>query len=105
MMRMETFSAHSQETRDYLKEKYRNDILKANEEFVQFKIGISKKVPSALHYELCEGKMQLHFEWGAWGGEWLGLRHYLYEQTKHFKDVSWDNSAKHYRALYVELTQ
>ena len=49
MMRMETFSAHSQETRDYLKEKYRNDILKANEEFVQFKIGISKKVPSALH--------------------------------------------------------
>ena len=89
-MHMEAFSAHSQETLDYLKEKYRNDILKANEEFVQFKIGISKKVPSVLHYELCEGKMQLHFEWGAWGGEWFGLRKYLYEQTKYFYDVSWD---------------
>ena len=90
MMRMETFSAHSQETLDYLKEKYRNDILKANEEFVQFRIGISKEVPPALHYELYEGKMQLHFEWGALGREWFGLRKYLYEQTKYFEDVSWD---------------
>lgn len=94
-MHMEAFSAHSQETLDYLKEKYRNDILKANEEFVQFKIGISKEVPRALHYELYEEKMQLHFEWGAWGGEWFGLRHYLYEQTKHFEDVSWDKWQDH----------
>lgn len=90
MMRMDAFYAHSQETLDYLKEKYRNDILKANEEFVQFKIGISKEVPRALHYELYEGKMQLHFEWGALGREWFGLRKYLYEQTKFFDEVSWD---------------
>ncbi len=89
-MPMEAFSAHSQATLDYLKEKYRDDILKANEEFVQFKIGISKKVPPALHYELYEGKMQLHFEWGALGGEWFGLRRFLYDRTQYFEDVSWD---------------
>lgn len=90
-MPMEAFSAHSQATLDYLKEKYRDVILKANEEFVQFRIGIPRDdVPPALHYELYEGKVQLHFEWGALGREWFGLRRYLYERTQYFEDISWD---------------
>lgn len=89
---MEEFSAHSQATLDYLKEKYQDDILRANKEFVQFKfmIDASKEVPSTLHYELHEGKMQLHFEWGALGGEWRRLRLYFIERTRYLESISWE---------------
>lgn len=87
---MENFLVHCEDTYSYLRNKYSDIYINNSEDWIQFKVALPEsKQNYSLHYELYEGKMQLHFEWGVLGGEWWNLREFLISATKSQNDIVW----------------
>lgn len=87
---MEDAFANSKEAFEYVKKKYPDIYQYTGDSFVQLKVALPDNIrKNALHYELCEGKMQLHFEWGVIWNDWGNLRSSLVSATRSQNDIKW----------------
>lgn len=87
---MEDSFANSQATFEYIKKNYPDIYQYSGDSFVQLKVALPDNIrKNALHYELFEGKMQLHFEWGVIWGDWGNLRNSLISTTRSQNDIVW----------------
>ncbi len=105
---MEDSFAISTAAFEYIKERYSDCYLGIGASFVQLKVALpDDKRNDALHYELFDGKMQLHFEWGVLGGDWWNLRAFLISATRSQNDIIWDtwykNKSKTRAILNAEI--
>lgn len=73
------------EVQKHIKEIFSDIFICANDTFVQLRV-VNEK--TSIHYELYEGQIQLHFEWGSIGN-WA-LRNYLQSMTKMKGEIKWD---------------
>lgn len=87
---MEDSFANSQVAFEYIKKNYPDIYQYTGDSFVQLKVALPNNIrKNALHYELFEGKMQLHFEWGVIWGDWGNLRNSLISTTRSQNDIVW----------------
>lgn len=98
---MADFVINSKETFDYLKDKYSDIYIGQGNGYIQFRTALPSNLANDnLHYELCEGKMQLHFEWGTISKYW-DLRDYFIQMSHCRNDIEWLDWGGHWHTRAV----
>ena len=102
---MTEFIANSKETFDYLKEKYSETYIGQGKGYIQFRMALPEnKANDNLHYEYCEGKMQVHFEWGTISKYWP-LRDFFMRMTNCRNDIEWLDWQDHWHTRAVLIKE